>query len=139
MSIPVDTRPDCQDNARELDRAPRRELGWSFEYVSAHLDQLRPQHGLREPAQRHDRNLTAVRYPMQQRGGSPMDVIHRHNAPFILVTVTEIGALVALADLFWPQAMWNVSERKRCDRALAPQSSASANSTILACVAISDS
>jgi len=107
--VDVDTRPDCQDNARELDRAPRREFGWSFEYLSAHLDQLRPQHELRKPAQRHDRNLTAVGYPTQQRGGSPMDVIHLHNAPLIPVTVTEMRVLVALADVFWPQVMWNVT------------------------------
>jgi hypothetical protein len=46
---------------------------------------------------------------MKQRCGSPVDIVHRHNALFIPVTVTEMSVSVALADLFWPQAMWNVS------------------------------
>ncbi|MBW1832597.1 MAG: hypothetical protein GQ551_10550 [Myxococcales bacterium] len=46
---------------------------------------------------------------MKQCCGSPVDIVHRHNALFIPVTVTEMSVSVALADLFWPQAMWNVS------------------------------
>jgi hypothetical protein len=44
---------------------------------------------------------------MKQCGGSPMDVGHRHNACFIPVTVTEMSAPLALADVFRPRAMWN--------------------------------
>jgi len=107
--VDVDTCPDRQDNARELDRAPRRELGRSIEHLSAPRDQLRAQHELRKRAHYLERNSAAVGCPMKQCCGSPVDIVHWHNAPFIPVTVTEMSVLVALADLFWPQAMWNVS------------------------------
>jgi hypothetical protein len=77
---------------------------------------------------------------MKQCGGGPADVVHRHNGLFVSVTVTEMSALVAVADLSWRQTMSNISYKKRRVRVLAlePKSSASANSAILACVVISD-
>ena len=76
---------------------------------------------------------------MKQCCGSPVDIVHRHSPLFILVTVTEMSVQVALADLFWPQAMWNIFWKKPRDRdqALRPKSSASANSAILASLFVS--
>jgi hypothetical protein len=107
--VDVDTHPDGQDNARKLHCTPHGEFTRPIEHRAGTRNQFRVQHELRKRAQRLDRNRAAVGYAMKQCSGSPMDVIHRHNALFVPVTVTEMSVLVALADLFWPQAMWNVS------------------------------
>jgi hypothetical protein len=101
------TDPDGQDNARELHCTPHGEFRRPVEHRAGNRNQLRAQHELRKPVQHLDRDLAAVRYPMQQCGGGPMDVGHRHNALFILVTVTEMSASGTLADVSWPRAMWS--------------------------------
>ena len=58
-------------------------------------------------AQRSDRDLATLRYPMKQCGGSPLDVGQCDRSLFIPVTVTEMSPLGALVDVFWPRAVWS--------------------------------
>jgi hypothetical protein len=47
-----------------------------------------------------DRNFAAVGYPMKQCGRSRTDVGHRHNALFILDTVSRMGRFGTFGGLF---------------------------------------
>ncbi|MBW1907718.1 MAG: hypothetical protein JRJ24_21020, partial [Deltaproteobacteria bacterium] len=63
-------------------------------------NQLRAQHELRKPVRHLDRNFPAVGYPMKQCGRSRMDVGHRHNALFILDTVSRMGRFGTFGGLY---------------------------------------
>jgi len=96
----VSSRPESQDNARKLDRAPCSELRRRVEHLPATRNQLRAEHELRKPVRHLDRNFPAVGYPMKKRGGSPVDVGHRHDALCILDTVSEMGRFGTFGGLF---------------------------------------